>query len=213
MQVDTPINAENTERLFVYGTLMRTYGNNILLKEHDAQFLYESSTARFVMWSRGLFPAIVRIDLRESAPDCYVTGELWAVSPACLEETDRLEGTATGFYRRETVTLLNGQIAWAYVAEIPERQTTYQRVYDGKWRNQADKSPQGTPNTHAQSIYMWPHSVYRDTARYDSATNTWNYGTPKQHPLVPYVNPHHPYIPPKPKVNAAEDFFGPIGRA
>lgn len=200
-----------TNKLFVYGTLMRTYGNNKILQEHNAKFLYESSVKGFVMWDLGGFPAIVKVELKDAQESCYVTGELWEVSTSCLDATDILEGVDAGFYWREKVSLLNGVEAFTYTREFTDKMTVYQRIFDGRWRNKTDVFNQ-LANTRQQSIYLWPHTVHRPHGVYNKETNTWDYGRPR--PAISHIPVvYQPYVPPKPKHDLVMATFGPVGKA
>lgn len=94
--------------LFVYGTLKRGFGNNILLR--DAEFVGEAMTLddNFGMATNGSFPAVYRNPLAKAK----VTGELYRVTPAQLRVVDELENHPD-WYVREPVQTTGGE-AWMY---------------------------------------------------------------------------------------------------
>ena len=74
-------------RVFVYGTLKRGGSNHHCLA--GQQFLGAGRTPPgFTLYALADYPGMVR----EPKDDAGVTGEVWAVDPACLETLDRLEG-------------------------------------------------------------------------------------------------------------------------
>ncbi len=86
--------------VFVYGTLKRGGSNHVFLR--GQKFLGDARTAPgFTLYSLGDYPGMVR------APGdlAGVTGELWSVDDACLDELDRLEGLDEGLYERIDVLL------------------------------------------------------------------------------------------------------------
>jgi gamma-glutamylaminecyclotransferase len=87
-------------RVFVYGTLKRGGDNHAHLAYQ--QFLGEARTPPgYTLYSLGDYPGMVR-----AADDTAgVTGELWAVDDACLQQLDLLEGTAEGLYERVSIKL------------------------------------------------------------------------------------------------------------
>lgn len=95
-------------KVFVYGSLKRGYGNNILLK--DQQYLGEVSTVEgFDLISLRAFPAM----LKTEGPR-QVHGELYEVDDKCLQQLDILEGHPN-LYIRQRISLDNGQQVWAYL--------------------------------------------------------------------------------------------------
>jgi gamma-glutamylaminecyclotransferase len=88
--------------VFVYGTLKRGGSNHAHLAGQT--FLGEARTARgFQLYQLSGYPGMVA----EKSPRAEgVTGEVWSVDAATLEQLDRLEGLAEGLYRREPVPLL-----------------------------------------------------------------------------------------------------------
>ena len=87
-------------RVFVYGTLKRGGRNHSFLA--GRQFLGEARTPPgFTLYSLGEYPGMVRQDDDHTG----VTGEVWAVDTACLQQLDELEGVAEGLYERVSLTL------------------------------------------------------------------------------------------------------------
>lgn len=78
-------------RLFVYGTLKKGHGNNVLLQNHGAKLIgRDSITGNFKMVDLGGIPAVVLTDGKEPPQTIY--GEVYAISSQCLASVDVLEG-------------------------------------------------------------------------------------------------------------------------
>jgi len=91
--------------IFVYGTLKRGLGNAHLLAGQG--FLGEARTAeRYRMFDCGGYPGITEAE--EEGRGIAIAGEIWEVDRACLAILDRLEGIASGLYRRGPVVLAPG---------------------------------------------------------------------------------------------------------
>jgi gamma-glutamylcyclotransferase (GGCT)/AIG2-like uncharacterized protein YtfP len=93
--------------LFVYGTLKRGFGNNLLLR--NAEFVGEATTVEsdaFVMLTNGRFPAVHR------GIGHAVSGELYRVAPEELRRVDELENHPDWYVRQEVET--TGGKAWMY---------------------------------------------------------------------------------------------------
>ena len=87
-------------RVFVYGTLKRGGDNHHYLAYQ--QFLGPARTpAGYTLYSLGDYPGMVRAP----ADTAGVTGELWAVDAACLQQLDVLEGVNEGLYERVPIKL------------------------------------------------------------------------------------------------------------
>ncbi len=88
-------------RIFVYGTLKRGGRNHHYLV--GQQFLGEAHTpAGYTLFSLGDYPGMVRVADDQTG----VTGEVWAVDPAGLQQLDELEGVDEGLYERTPIRLL-----------------------------------------------------------------------------------------------------------
>lgn len=93
-------------KVFVYGSLKRGFGNNVLLA--DSNLIDTTLTKdRFQMNSLGGFPGVVK------SQKGFVSGELYEVNDTTLARLDQLEGNGR-FYNREVVDLENGEEAWMY---------------------------------------------------------------------------------------------------
>lgn len=101
-------------KIFVYGTLMRGHYNNVLLRQHSANFLQQDAVAGYAMYSLGAYPCITRTPAG-FLTQAMVHGELWECNMNCVKQLDSLEGHPN-FYRRETVDLAYSPgEAYAYV--------------------------------------------------------------------------------------------------
>ena len=87
-------------RVFVYGTLKQGGSNHgFLAGQHfvgDAR-----TTGGFALYEVADYPGMVR----SSDGTGSVTGEVWEVDAACLQQLDALEGIDQGLYVREPVAL------------------------------------------------------------------------------------------------------------
>lgn len=81
-------------KVFVYGTLMRGYGNHSLL--NNSSYLGEGQLQGYSMYHVSSFPGIVKSDTN----NC-IKGELYEVTPEELKRLDRLEGEGH-LYKRVT---------------------------------------------------------------------------------------------------------------
>ncbi len=103
---------EGMEKLFVYGTLKKGFGNHSYLK--GARFLGRARTKhRYALYEDGV-PFLVK-----TPPIAQVKGEVYEVSEEILERIDKLEGHPT-VYRREKIEVVmeeNGKVvkAWVYL--------------------------------------------------------------------------------------------------
>ena len=97
--------------LFVYGTLMRGYGNNVLLRDSD--FLGEAVTTdgKFSMVTGG-FPMVY------AGGSSNIKGELYWVDDVVLQSCDRLEGHPN-WYRRERISVDAAAVVhpWMYIMQ------------------------------------------------------------------------------------------------
>jgi gamma-glutamylcyclotransferase (GGCT)/AIG2-like uncharacterized protein YtfP len=111
-----------TQKVFVYGTLKRGWGNHRLLT--GARYLGDARI-RGTMHHLGGFPAI------HLESDDVVHGELYEVTSETLARLDRLEGIPT-FYQRTRVRMSSGSTAWVYVMP-PDRLTSREVIASGRW--------------------------------------------------------------------------------
>jgi gamma-glutamylcyclotransferase (GGCT)/AIG2-like uncharacterized protein YtfP len=93
-------------RLFVYGTLLSGQEGHVLLA--GCRLLHAARTEpRYRLIDMGAYPALL------DEGGCSVTGELYDVPEACLDDLDRFEGTPS-LYDRRPVKLEGGGEAQAY---------------------------------------------------------------------------------------------------
>ena len=113
-------------RVFVYGTLKKGYGNDVLLDE--ARIIGEFSLKNFKMVSLGGFPAIDREN------NSSVLGEVYEIDGDILYSLDRLEGyhpqDGNNLYEREQV-LVDNELTFVYV--MPGCLEQYPPVESGVW--------------------------------------------------------------------------------
>ena len=119
-----------TEKVFVYGSLKKGFGNHPLLD--GAEFLGNGVIKGFDMYSLGAFPAIV------PSEKGIIHGELYDVSPDIFQNLDWLEGYPD-FYDRKPVSVhVTGTThhdvddVWVYFHHEPYPEAMF--VGDGNWR-------------------------------------------------------------------------------
>jgi len=115
------------EKLFVYGTLKRGFGNNVYHLS-DAHYLGAAETGRkYKMLDLGGFPGVV------DGAD-YIKGELYVVDS--LSSIDTLEGYPN-FYGREKTTI------WTDTTKGPETHDAwiYKLVDKNGWFHLRDSCP------------------------------------------------------------------------
>lgn len=117
---------DECNKVFVYGSLKKGYGNHGVLSHSHATLLQEDATSPiYDMIGMGGFPGVL--------PDgaTSILGEVYEVD--CLEALDGLEGHPT-FYKREVVTLSSGIEAWIYILQ---RELGYRAniIATGFWEN------------------------------------------------------------------------------
>jgi gamma-glutamylcyclotransferase (GGCT)/AIG2-like uncharacterized protein YtfP len=84
-----------SQRVFVYGTLMRGGSNHRYL--HGQRFVAEGETEpRYALYDLGGYPGMVETTDEPAS----VPGEIWEVSAECLAELDLLESIDEGEYAR-----------------------------------------------------------------------------------------------------------------
>ena len=117
--------------IFVYGTLMKGYGNHTILM--GAEFVGPAVTEpRFTMLNLGAFPGVV------VCGDTSITGEIYRVNKRMLRQLDELEGHPD-FYRRRSIGMVfvrglgREEMAEAYV--LPKTWLDSCRIItSGDWR-------------------------------------------------------------------------------
>ncbi len=123
--------SNQVHRIFVYGTLLRGFGNWKWALRDRANFIKEDTISGFVMLHLGGFPGIIKGTGGE-----VVKGEIFEfTNPEVLEELDRLEGHPT-FYVRTPVTTESGEAVEVYVLNRAwqEERDTNRVVPSGSWR-------------------------------------------------------------------------------
>lgn len=117
---------QNTQLIFVYGSLKIGFGSHALLERYNADFMHEGMTlnAAFSMKSLGRFPGVFRNG------DEAIWGEVYKVTDKGLDACDRLEGHPH-FYRRHEVDIVTDQghvvTAWMYL--LPNNQPAQHNSY------------------------------------------------------------------------------------
>ena len=106
------------EKIFVYGTLKKGFGNNRILDNET--FVGRDTITGWNMIDLGPFPAIV-------AGTKHIIGEVWEVNS--LQELDLLEGFPS-FYDRVQVDTIHGN-AWVYVMDDNTMNDTI--IETGEW--------------------------------------------------------------------------------
>lgn len=111
-------------KVFVYGSLKRGFGNNVLLR--DAEFIGNDETIRsdFDLRCWGAYPAVYE------SGSTVVKGELYSVDDGTFTSLDGLEGYPD-FYNRQLVELKSGNKAWMYFIENEE--PTGEPCEEGLW--------------------------------------------------------------------------------
>lgn len=129
---------EQSDLVFVYGTLQLGYGNNRCLTHYDAELVESEAVleGQYYMTNVG-FPYLA--DCSEfPSHAAKAHGEVWRVpSPSCLYGLDCLEGHPH-HYTRELRETESGQLCWVYLVSLERclMGNTCQTI-DGafKWRN------------------------------------------------------------------------------
>jgi gamma-glutamylcyclotransferase (GGCT)/AIG2-like uncharacterized protein YtfP len=122
---DNSNNSNNTIPVFVYGSLKTGFGNNRLLRLHEASFLGNARTeySHFRMFSLGSYPGVCTENAHQTDNVLgAIMGELWMVSSECLRRLDMLESNGLLYQREIIPTIATGQEgkeqrvhAWIYL--------------------------------------------------------------------------------------------------
>lgn len=102
-----------TNLFFVYGTLKRGYGNNVILSTSD--FVQEDETEEsYLLGDIGFpyaFPEHVLSEYFDNDYFLPVRGEVWRVDdPDVVQRLDRLEGEGSHYHRRVTKTKSGAEV-------------------------------------------------------------------------------------------------------
>jgi gamma-glutamylaminecyclotransferase len=121
---------EKTPYLFVYGTLMRGFGNNTILK--SSQFIDSASTEEEYKLVADVIPFLV------DEPRGYVHGELYKVNEHVLEIIDQLENHPN-WYERRVINVISEvgdkYSAWTYFIHERHIPKTHDTVESGIYRD------------------------------------------------------------------------------
>lgn len=86
-------------KLFVYGTLKRGFSRAAVLQGETFLGLAKTE-ARYRLLNCGNYPGLV-----EASEGVSIEGELWDISPDCLQRLDEIEGVGIQLYQRTKVSL------------------------------------------------------------------------------------------------------------
>jgi gamma-glutamylcyclotransferase (GGCT)/AIG2-like uncharacterized protein YtfP len=93
--------AQDTTRLFIYGTLKRGHGRHDWLR--DQRFIGEAVTEpHYRLYNLVAYPALVEV---EPGQGRAVQGEVWDVTADRLPVIDRIEDVDAGLYARRVIAL------------------------------------------------------------------------------------------------------------
>ena len=122
-------------KIFVYGTLLRGFGNWRWALKDRAEFIGERETLpAFTMINLGAYPGVI------SHGDEVIKGELFEVTDASvMRDLDRLEGHPN-FYIRTSIKLSDGEDAEMYVLNRAWNYGDHANVVaSGSWRQAKGK--------------------------------------------------------------------------
>ena len=96
--------------VFVYGTLMKGYGNNRYYLA-QSEFLGKGEITGYGLYAVSSFPGIVPEDGEK------VQGEVYKVDQDTLKRLDGLEGEGSLYLRKKVEVRVDGQMvhAWTYI--------------------------------------------------------------------------------------------------
>ncbi len=120
---------KNSNLVFVYGTLMKGFGNNQIIQRHSGLKIADG-TIYGTMYNLGYFPGV------KLGGAGLVHGEIWKVNASCMQSLDALEGEGH-LYKRKKVSVTDSEatIEDVWVYEIMSRQRLQQLVPSGNWRD------------------------------------------------------------------------------
>ncbi len=117
--------------VFVYGSLMRGFGNHPLIEAGTFEGEACTAAATYRMHDLGAFPGVRPAPGTPGRSGERIRGEVYSVDDDGLAALDRLEGHPT-FYRRQRVQLADGREVWMYILQHRERGMPI--VPAGDWR-------------------------------------------------------------------------------
>jgi len=120
--------------VFVYGSLKKGLGNNVLMQHIDAEFLgYDTISGQFTMVSLGGFPAVCHDTSIKGTSEIY--GQLYRITPDHLSTLDGLENHPRWYRREKLCTDFLDTRAWIYL--MPETALANKEVVSkNMWRVQ-----------------------------------------------------------------------------
>ena len=144
--VNRPLKHGERRNVFVYGTLMKGFGNHGLLAGSDFVGSARLATEDYRMVDLGCFPGLTSRGLPDGMYR-VVHGEVYSVDADVLRGLDALEGVSSGFYKRVPVVLGWGLEADTYVLcqdepSAVEGEVGDWRAYtarDRRWSNDVDR--------------------------------------------------------------------------
>lgn len=98
------------DKVFVYGTLMKGYGNHHSYLSH-AEFVGTAEITGYALYAVSSFPGIV------PEGEERVKGEVYKVDGDTLKRLDYLEGEGSLYLRKQVDVFVKGQLAraWTYL--------------------------------------------------------------------------------------------------
>lgn len=113
-------------KVFVYGTLKKGWGNNRLLQQDGAVFLYEHVfEGPFDMVDLHAFPGLIESPENQNSK---IKGEVYLINDAVLSDLDRLEGNGSFYERR----YIEQEDFWVYVLMKTDKYLHYPMVEKNK---------------------------------------------------------------------------------
>ena len=100
--VNRPLKHGERRSVFVYGTLMKGFGNHGLLAGSDFLGSAQLVTENYRMVDLGCFPGLTSHGLPDGVFR-VIHGEVYSVDAGILRGLDALEGVSSGFYKRVAV--------------------------------------------------------------------------------------------------------------
>jgi gamma-glutamylcyclotransferase (GGCT)/AIG2-like uncharacterized protein YtfP len=121
-----------TERLFVYGSLKRGLHNFSVLRNAEGTYAGDAILPNAKMWSLGPYPAVTLGGNQEET----VSGEMFDVPTGNMRRLDAFEGHPN-YYKRTSTTVTDTHgfthKVWVYEFVRQEQLTGAPQVLDGNW--------------------------------------------------------------------------------
>jgi len=129
-----------TNKIFVYGTLLRNMSNARIIKEESIEWIEDAATKGSLYMVKGArYPAMIHEN-----DDDIVYGEIYSIKSDYLDETikycDHLEGHPS-FYKREIVTVVDkeGNEHDAYTYNFQMYEMLGEKIENGDFRDAFSK--------------------------------------------------------------------------